>query len=114
FDKLGVVGQSLIVVLYFHFDRGTLLMNAWGLLRSEFKRLFVIVDGVPISLVFCSGICALLINCRKLVRVFVVHGGRFLKEVNRFVEVLVFSGLSAVDGQFVRFGILLLRCLAYL
>src|SRR6266566_4134382 len=114
FDKLGVVGQSLIVILYLHFDRCTLLMNARRLVRSEFKGFVVVGNGVPISLVVCSRISALLVNCRKLVRVFVVHGGGFLKEVNGFVEVLVFSGLGALTCQFVRFGILFFRCLAYL
>src|SRR5262249_30688881 len=114
FNKLGVVGESFVVVLYFHFDRSTLLMNARRLLWSELKRFLVVANGVPISLVFCGRICALLINCRKLVRVFVVHASGFLEEVNRFVEVLAFSGLSALDGQFVRFGTLFFRCPGYL
>src|SRR6266581_6468398 len=113
-DKLGVVGESFVVILYLHFDRRTLLINARRLFRSEFKGFVVVVDGVPISLVVCSRISALLVNCRELVRVFVVHGGGFLKEVNGFVEVLAFSGLSAFTRQFVRFGILFFRCLAYL
>src|SRR5262249_51800706 len=114
FYEFGVVGESLIVILYLHFDRGTLLMNARRLLRSQFKGFVVVVDGVAISLVVCSRICALLVNCRQLVPIFVVHGGGFLKEVNRFVEVLVLSGLSAFYGKFVRFRILFFRCLAYL
>src|SRR5437667_10181155 len=114
FDKLGVVGESFIVILYLHFDRRTLLMNARRLLRSEFKGFVVVVDGVPVSLVVCSRISALLINCRELVPVFVVHGSGFLEKVDRFVEVLAFSGVSALAGQFVRFGILFFRCLAYL
>src|SRR5262249_49692233 len=98
FDKLGVVGESFVVILYLHFDCSTLLMNARRLLRSELKRFLVVANGVPISLVFCCRISALLINCRELVRVFVVHGGGFLKEFNRFVEVLAFSSLSALEG----------------
>src|SRR5438067_8468855 len=114
FDKLGVVGESLIVILYLHFDRRTLLVNARRLVRSELNRFVVVGNGVPISLVVCSCISASLVNCRELVRVFVVHGGGFLKEVNGFVEVLAFSGLGALTCQFVRFGILFFRCLAYL
>src|SRR5262249_61776335 len=98
FDKLGVVGESFIVVLYLHFDRSTLLMNARRLLWSEFKRFLVIANGIPISLVFCGRICPLLINCRELVRVFVIHGGGFLKQVNRFVQVLVLGSLSTLYG----------------
>src|SRR5882672_7064451 len=114
FDKLGVVGESFIVILYLHFDRCTLLMNARRVLRSEFKGFVVVVDGVPISLVVCSRISALLINRRELVAIFFVHGGGFLKGINRFVPVLVLSGLSAFAGQPVRFGIFFGLCLAYL
>jgi hypothetical protein len=44
----------------------------------------------------------------------VVHASGFLKEVNRFVEILIFSGLGAFYGQFIRFGILFFRRLAEL
>src|SRR6266550_9163099 len=79
FDKLGVVGESFIVILYLHFDRRTLLMNARRLLWSEVKGFVVIVDGVPVSLLVCSGISAPLINRRQLVGVFFVHGASLLK-----------------------------------
>ena len=96
-------------------------MNSRRFLRSKFEGFVVVVDGVPISLLVCSGISAPLIDRRELVAIFVVHGGGFLKEINRFVPVLVFSGLSALEGEFVRFGILFVRfgilffcCRAYL
>ena len=68
---------------------------------AELARAFTDRHGVPV-------------NRRELVAIFFVHGGGFLKGINRFVPVLVFSGLSAFAGQPVRFGIFFGLCLAYL
>ena len=87
--------------------------------RSE--GFVVVVDSVPIPLLVCSRVSASLIDRRELVPVFVVHRGGFLKQINRFIPVLAFSGLSTLEGESVRFGILFVRfgtlffcCRAYL
>src|SRR5437773_2632167 len=91
--------------------------RSFGNLQFEplLARLRILIVGVQLqNLIVLGRISALLVNGREFVPVFVVHSGGFLKEINCFVPVLAFSGLSALAGESIRFGIFFLRCLAYL
>ena len=77
--------QCFVVIIHLHFHSGALFVNPW-VVRLDFDRLSVILDGLLKELVLCKGVSASLIDGGEIGSVFAVESGCFAKQLDGFVD----------------------------
>ena len=92
--------------MHLHLHCRALLVNA-RVVRLDFERLGVILNGFLKLLVLCKGVSAPLIDGGEVGRVFVVERARFTEQLYSFVVVLILRGLRAFSRKLVRFFVAL-------
>jgi len=105
-DCLGIIRHRFVVIVYFHFDCGALLIDP-RFTRADFKRRFQIENCVPKSLIVRLGERSLFVSRHEIRRIFVIKIERSFQKTDRSVPILVFVSLAAFTGQFVGFRIAL-------